>query len=247
MLEFLETCLSFPVNIFSGLLIIACLYWLVAALGLVDIDSLDMDMDGDLDLGGDLDPGGDLDAGEAGGDAGFDDLDVSGGAKSLSGLGAFSSLLFQLGLYGVPMTLIITFIALFGWFISYYIFHWFLGAILPPGLIRYALGALVLLASLLTGAFLTAQVIKPLRRFFKKEKQITGASLRGRAVVIRSSQVTAAYGEAECRNAGSTLLLDVRPAREGAVFKRGDKVVLLDYDPDRRLYTIISEDEFRGR
>lgn len=240
MMEFFETCLSFPVNIFSGLLIIACLYWLVAALGLVDVDSMDMDMDagGDLDLGGDLD---------AGGDADFDGLDVSGGAKSLSGLGDFSSLLFQLGLYGVPMTLIITFIALFGWFLSYYAFHWFLGVILDPGLIRYALGVLVLLAAFLVAAFLTSQVIKPLRRFFKKEKQITGASLRGRAVVIRSSQVTAAYGEAECQNAGSTLLLDVRPARQGVVFKRGDKVVLLDYDPDRRLYTIISEDEFRGR
>jgi membrane protein implicated in regulation of membrane protease activity len=237
MLEFLETCLSFPVNVFSGLLIISCLYWLVAALGLVDIDSLDMDTD--IDAGGpDIDT--DIDAG---GDSDFDALKSSG---TSSGLGAFSSLLFQFGLHGVPMTLIITLISLFGWLISYYAFHWFLGAIFGPGVIRYALGVPLFLAAFAVGAFLTARVIKPLRRFFKKEKQITGASLCGRTVTVRSSQVTASYGEVECWNAGSSLLLDVRPAREGAVFSRGDTVVLLDYDPDRRIYTVISEDEFRG-
>ncbi|MDR2945313.1 MAG: DUF1449 family protein [Candidatus Adiutrix sp.] len=246
MMEFVETCLSFPVNIFSGLLIVACLYWLVAAFGLVDIDSLDLDTDVDADL--DMDAGGGgLHSGQLGGN-GPDDADIVGGnsgaAKGL--LGGFSSLLFHMGLYGVPMTLIVTLIALFGWLTSYYAFHWALGALFNPGPLRYALGVPLFLVSFLWAAFLTSKVIKPLRRFFKKEKQITGASLCGRSAVVRSSQVTAAYGEAECQNAGSSLLLDVRPAREGAVFKRGETVILLDYDPDRRLYIVVSEEDFRG-
>lgn len=214
MLEFLETCLSFPVNIFSGLLIIACLYWLVAAFGLVDMDSLDVDTDADVDL--------------------------EGGAEGLAGL------LFHLGLHGVPMTLMLTFIALFGWLISYYAVHWVLGALLEPGLLRYALGGLLFLGSLFVAALLTGQVIKPLRRFFRKEQQITGASLCGRTVAVRSSQVTATYGEAECPNAGSVLLLEIRPLHEGAVYTKGDKVVLVEYDPETRQYSVTSEEEFLG-
>ncbi len=249
MMEFLETCLSFPVNLFSGLLIMAALYWVVAAFGLIDIDSLDLDMDvgGGPDIGGDIgDVGGDIgDVGDAGdlGDASPDAPGVSGA----SGLGVLATLMFHLGLYGVPLTLILTLIFLVGWFITYYAFHWGLGVLFNPGPLRYALGAGLFLLALAVGALVTSLAIRPLRPLFKKEEQVTGASLRGRVVVIRSTKVTPTYGEAVCEDGGASLLLDVRPANAEAVFKRGDKAVILDFDAERHLYTIISEDEFRGR
>ena len=264
MLEFLDNCLSFPVNIFSALLIISAIYWLVAALGLLDIESFDLDMDsggGDIggDLGGDVggDIGGDMggDLGDAGGDIGDGGGDLGGeageagpeiGTGAAGSLGLFSSLLFYLGLYGVPLTMIVTFIAVFGWLMAYYSFHWVLGALLPPGLIRYALGLLLFLIILLVAALMTSVAIKPFRPLFRKERQVTNASLRGRVVLVRSSQVTDSYGEATCNEGGSGMLLDVRPANPGQVFNRGDKAVILNYDPERRLYTIISEDEFKG-
>ncbi|MBD2795752.1 ubiquinone biosynthesis protein UbiH [Xenorhabdus sp. 18] len=43
---FLQNCLAFPVIIFSGLLFIILVYWLCAAFGLLDIDILNMDVDG---------------------------------------------------------------------------------------------------------------------------------------------------------------------------------------------------------
>lgn len=244
MMEFLDTCLSFPVNIFTGLLIICVLYWLVAAMGLIDIDSLDLDIDpggGDLDLGGDLDPGGDgVDMGDLGNIGGG-----SGGA--VHGMGAFASLLFQLGLYGVPMTLIITFIALFGWLISYYGVHWGLALVSDPGPIRYLLGAILFIGAFFVGAMITSIIIRPMRRLFKKAEQTHARSIRGRVVVIRSSQATDTYGEAVYEDGGAGMLLDVRPARKGRIFKRGERAVVLDYDEASRLYTIISEDEFNGR
>lgn len=243
MMEFLETCLSFPVNIFSGLLIISALYWLVASFGLLDIDSLDIDIDpggGDLDIGGDLDLGDLGDAGDVG-----DIGDAGGGAAG--GMGVLASLLFQLGLYGVPMTLIITLISIFGWLITYYGVHWGLAVIFSPGPLRYLLGALLFALALFLAALLTSVAIKPLRRFFKKAEETTAQSIRGRLVLIRSSQVTDTYGEAVYEEGGTTLLLDVRPARPGQVFKRGDRAVILDYDPLSRIYSIITEDEFGGR
>ncbi len=244
MLEFLGNCLSFPVNIFSGLLIICFLYWLVAALGLVDADSLDLDADTGADLGDLGDAGGEI--GEAGALDGHD-LGPEVGGHGAQGLGAFSSLLFYLGLYGVPMTLIITFIAIFGWLIAYYGFHWGLGVLFEPGFVRYALGAVLFVGALLGSVLLTSLAIKPFRPLFRKERQVTNASLCGSPVLVRSSQVTDSYGEAVCQEGGSGMLVDVRPAHEGQVFQRGDRAVILDYDPVRHLYTIISEDEFQGR
>ncbi|MDC9590290.1 ubiquinone biosynthesis protein UbiH [Xenorhabdus sp. XENO-10] len=43
---FLQNCLAFPVVIFSGLLFIILFYWICAAFGLLDIDILNMDVDG---------------------------------------------------------------------------------------------------------------------------------------------------------------------------------------------------------
>lgn len=232
-MEFLDNCLSFPVNIFSGMMIIAAIYWLIASFGLLDVDSLDLDMDVGGDLGGD---GPDVGLGDAG-----------PAVAGVSGLEALTSLLFHLGLYGVPMTLILSLITLTGWVITFCVFDLTLGRFLAPGPLRYILGVPLFAGAFIAGALLTSVIIRPLRPFFKKEPSVTAASICGRVVLVRSTRVTDSYGEAVYEGGGTNMLLDVRPAREGAVFKRGDKAVLLDYDAARRLYTIISEDEFRGR
>lgn len=227
MMEFLETSLSFPVNIFTGLLIIVALYWLVASMGLLEIDTLDLD----------IDPGG--------GDIG--DIGDAGDIGSAHSMGALAGLLFKMGLYGVPMTLILTLIFLVGWFVSYYGFHWGLGAMFDPGPVRYVLGILLMVFALVAGAIVTSVLIRPLRPLFQKAEQVTGASLRGKTVMVRSTQVTSAYGEAVYEDGAGGMLLDVRPANDGQIFKRGDKAVILDFSPEHRIYTIISEDEFRGK
>lgn len=95
---FYQICASFPTIIFFALLVFSMLYWILAALGMVDIDILDFDV---------AEP----DAGD-----------------SLNNLDIMSGILLKLGLNGVPLTIIITLISLVGWVISfllvYFIFPW---------------------------------------------------------------------------------------------------------------------------
>jgi len=95
---FYQICASFPTIIFFALLVFSMLYWILAALGMVDIDILDFDV---------AEP----DAGD-----------------SLNNLDIMSGILLKLGLNGVPLTIIITLISLVGWVVSfllvYFIFPW---------------------------------------------------------------------------------------------------------------------------
>ncbi|TBW55445.1 hypothetical protein EZI54_11500 [Marinobacter halodurans] len=49
---FLSITFSFPTAIFTVLLIVAVAYWLISMVGLLDIDTVDADVDGSVDLGG---------------------------------------------------------------------------------------------------------------------------------------------------------------------------------------------------
>lgn len=210
---FFQNFLSFPVSIFSALLVIVVFYWLVASLGLLEIDALDIDGGAD---------GGEEAVGE-----------------SLTGL------LMKLGLSGVPVTLTITFITLFGWFISYFSVHLFLRFI-DNDLIRYSLGTVIFLVTFAIAIFLTSIVIRPLRSLFKKLNTTTTAkTLIGQTVEIRSASVTTQNGQANYEDGGAGMILQVRASDENT-FKRGDRAVILSYDEVTHSYLIISEDEFKG-
>jgi len=67
----------------------------------------------------------------------------------------------------------------------------------------------------------------------------------GQTAVVRSGRVTLEHGEAVLENGGAGLILRVR-ADEARAFKRGDRVVLLEYLEAQHAYRVITEDEFRG-
>ena len=88
---FYQNIASFPTAFFTFFLVICLLYWLVAVLGFIDLDVLDIDIP---------DPDGQL---------GVNQTD-------LSTPDVLAGLMLKPGLYGVPGTIIVSFIALFGWF-----------------------------------------------------------------------------------------------------------------------------------
>lgn len=93
---FYQNIASFPTLFFTLLLAVTTVYWLVAVLGVVDLDILDLDIpEGDVDINN----------------------DASSGANAIAGL------LLKLGLNGVPLTVVISFLALFGWLICYFSVH----------------------------------------------------------------------------------------------------------------------------
>ncbi len=214
---FYQNILSFPTAFFSAVLVFCVLFWLVAILGFLDISFLDIP-----------EP----------------DFDVSGDVDSPSTVDAVAGIILKLGLNGVPLTVIISLITLFGWFISYYTVHFFYSYV-PAGIIYYLVGVFVLLVSLYLSTLLTAQLIKPLRPLFKKMEQDVEKIVLGQTAIVRTSRVDNEFGEATVDDGGAGLILKVRSSGEER-YKAGDKVVLIEYYEDLNAFRVVSEEEFKG-
>ncbi|WP_304639431.1 OB-fold-containig protein [Pseudomonas sp.] len=209
---FLQTALSFPVVLLSALLCLAILYWIVVALGLVDIDLLDFNLDG-----------------------------AESGFSNAEGLGG---LLLKLGFRDVPVTLLFTLLTFFAWLFAYFIELLALRFV-PLGWLRYPVGLAVLVGCVMLALPLVRIVSAPLRPLFRKFNSDTTRSVLGQTAVVRSGRVTTSNGEALLENGGAGLILRIR-AEESLGFKRGDRVVLLEYLQAEHAYRVISEDEFNG-
>jgi hypothetical protein len=210
---------SFPTVIFTVLFIICLLYWLIAILGFIDIDFLDMEH---------------FPHGDAATDFHHD----------LTSADALAGLLLRFGLYGVPLTIIISLIALFGWFFCYYIVHYLFGFI-PDGLMHFLAGIPVLAFAFYLAILITSQLIKPLRPLFKKAEQHTVKKILGQIATVRTSRVDNNFGEAILEDGGAGLILKVRTIGD-EIFKKNDAVVLLEYLEEKNVYRVISEKDFSG-
>ncbi len=208
---FYQNIASYPTVFFTFFLLLSMLYWLVAVLGLVDIDALDVDL-----------PEPDADIGQ---------------------INALAGLMMKFGLNGVPATLIITLISLIGWLLCYYSVHFFVRP-LESVWMQFGLGSLVLLASLYLSTMLTAQIIKPLRKFFTSETT-SNKSILGKVLIVRTSRVDENFGEAMLNDGGAGLMLKIRCDQPNS-FKQGDRVVAYEYLNDKNVYRVVSEDEFLG-
>ncbi len=217
---FYENVTSFPTVIFTFFFVLTMLYWLIAMLGLVDLDVLDFDIP-------------EVDS----------DLNVEGG---LSSADALAGLMLRFGLVGVPVTIIVSIIAIVGWIICYY-FVYFLFDYIPEGFLRYLIGIPIFIISLYVAVMITSVVIKPIRVFFSKveEQASTSKYVVGQIAVVRTSRVDETFGEALLEDGGAGLILKVRACGEHS-FKKGDRVVLLEYIKEQNVYRVVSEEEFRG-
>jgi len=216
---FYQNISSFPTAVFTILFIVCLLYWLVAILGFIDLDFLHLDHLSHADIEVDL-------------------------HHDLSSADALAGLMLRFGLYGVPLIIIISLIALFGWFFCYYIVHYLFGFI-PDGLLHFLVGIPVLIFAFYTAILITAQLIKPLRPLFKKAEQHTLKKILGQTATVRTSRVDNNFGEAVLEDGGAGLILKVRTIGD-EVFKKGDAVVLLEYKEEKNVYRVISEKDFTG-
>lgn len=235
---FFQVIFSYPVSVFSVLFILVLIYWLVSALGFIDLGSTDAGVEVDVsgpevdvsgpDIEADLDAGGDADP----------------GAGSSAGL--FSGILLKFGLYGIPLTIILSFVIIIGWFLSSIITQFWL---LPmeAGFVRYAAGTGSLLFCLIASAWLTGRLISPLRGFLDKRKEDTSSkSLCGRPATVRSGMVGESGGQVECMKDGYTYILQVQALPGDKELKKGDTVYILEYHPSANSYTVVSESKFKG-
>lgn len=212
---FYQNIASFPTLFFTLLLAVTTVYWLVAVLGVVDLDILDLDIpEGDVDINN----------------------DASSGANAIAGL------LLKLGLNGVPLTVVISFLALFGWLICYFSVH-LIFPIVPDGVLEYVVGFPILVGSLYAAILITAQIIKPLKPFFANMYKNTIKNVLGQTAIVRSLRLDSRFGEVLLMDGGAGLIFKARTLGD-ETFKKGDRVVLLEYLKDQYAYRVISESEF---
>lgn len=205
---FLHTALTLPTLLYSIVLAVCVLYWLLAATGLADADGPD---------------------GLLGGDG---DGDASGIAAMLA----------KLGLSGVPMMIVLTVLAFIGWLGTYFVQLLVLQHL--PTMLRVLVGLGVAVAMLVPGAFVTSLLLRPLSRLLLSLRPPVEPSILGRVAIVSTPSVDAGYGQATMDDGGAGLVLQIRhpdPAR----FKRGDRVVLIEYLGEQHAYRVMSEEQFQ--
>jgi hypothetical protein len=178
--QLLEVASQFPTVIYSTLLGIVVVYWLVGMLGLVDLDfggdaDLDIEVDGDVDIS----------------------------------VGGLAGLMLTFGLTGVPFTLVISIITLICWLISFYLQFYILNW-LPEGWLYYLMGSIASFIIFLISLPITAVAIRPLKGMFKSVEATQSNDLVGNSATIATGTVSETFGQARLFNKGAEMLLDVR-------------------------------------
>ena len=203
--HFFSIAFSLPTLVFSVMLIFVSVYWLLAIIGLLDIEILDANFD--LDYGGETTP-----------------------------VGGMAAIMVAMGLTGLPVTLIISFIALFAWFVSY-MSSLYLLSFFSLGVIFWLVALAIFIVAIMLSIPLTIIFTKPMRRFFRVNYATKSNDLLGEVCQLITSEVSEKFGEAELHKEGDHYIFQVRCQTEN-VIKKGDDVVLLEYDQENHLYFI---------
>ena len=212
--QFLINITSYPTLIYTIILLIVIIFWLLTVTGLFDFD-FDVDLDFDIDV--DIDP---------------------------SNLGGALGLLVTLGLTGVPITLVLSLLALYSWTISSISVSLLDFIDINNALMMFLFNSFLLIMAGAIAIPLTAKTIKPLRKFFRSVNQgPTHETLMGKSCRVRSSKVDHLFGQIECTREGASLILNAR-AKEGCEYHSGDTVVIIDYAKETNTYFVVSKQEF---
>lgn len=208
---FINNISAYPTVFFTALVLFVTLYWLIALLGFVDMDVVDV---GDISDIGDI------------GDAGN------------TSAGLLSGILLKFGLYGVPLVVILTGIALIGWVLSYF-YGSFLQAQFGHGVLHYVFGTGALVLVLVVSMWLTGLMLSPIRRHIANIPKRHAQSFLGQTAVVRTLTVNDRHGEAILEDGGAGLIFKVRQLMgDDSVIVQGDNVRLVAYDQQQNVYQI---------
>ena len=200
----------FPISVCCVLVV---LFWTITVFGIVDSDALEpnLDLDADVDVGVDADV----------------DTQVHGGSIGL-GLLRF----FNLG--EVPLMILLSVLITLVWAGAVALNYYF-----NPGQ-SFLIAGGWLFANGVVSLFLTKFLTAPLKPLMRKLKE--GEKHRpviGRACVIKTSEVTETFGQAEAEDdSGNPLLLHVRVSEGQKPLAKGDRALVVDTLDDAQTYVV---------
>lgn len=211
---FLRVVTSFPTVVYSVLLLVMLVHWLMTMLGVLEIDAIDGLLPDEIGLDG-------------------------GDGAHHGGLGG---LLLKFGLHGIPVMVVFTIIAIVGWSFCFFVELHVLGT-MPDGVATTLLGVATMIGGLLLSIPVARIVLAPVRRLMRRYEPVTQRPLLGRYAEVRSPEITQTHGTAWVEDGGAGLILQVRADLPGR-FVRGDRVVLIEYLDAQNAYRVTSTEEF---
>lgn len=213
MATFLALAFSFPTIVFTTLLTVVLLYWVLVLAGAVGFDF--------------------------GGDGAFEAkagaLEAKGGA--LEGAAeAKAGLMEALGFGVVPAGIVVTFLVFWAWCLSM-AGSYFIGPVLGGMLPLWLGGSVVGVLALFVSTFVSAYSVKPLKPLFEIKSAPRRQQLLGKVAVISSGRVDDKFGQATMEDGGAGLIFNVFCAKPNEL-KKGDRVLLLEFDEKKDAYEI---------
>lgn len=173
MTNFLDAAIAYPTMIYTALLVVVLFYWLLAIVGLVDLESSGLEIETELQA--------DADVGDLGTLAGF---------------------LVALGINGVPFSIVVSLMVLLSWMFSCLFGMWLL-PLVPSAPLAAVAGTAVLILCPLLALPLTARLIRPMRGLFVTHTAISNHSLVGSSCKVLTGHVDEKFGRAEVSTRGT--------------------------------------------
>lgn len=161
------------------------------------------------------------------------DMDYGGEADPVGGM---SGVMIALGLTGIPITIIFSFIILFAWLVVYLISLYLLSQ-LEVGFLFWIGAIAAIIVAIIIAIPVTIAITRPMRSFFKVSYATKSNDLLGELCQVITSEVSDTFGEAELNKAGEHYIFQVR-AKAGSSITKGDEVVLVEYDSEQHLYYV---------
>lgn len=229
--EFLAASLSFPTVVFTVLLGIAAVYWILVILGALGLDVLDADGGGDHVGHAHVDaPDAHVahthaDAGDA--HAGHHDTEAS----------FLSSIFVTLKLDALPLTVSLSLIFFFAWLVSHLSSHYVLGYGKP-----WFLELALLLIALVVAMLLASIAARPISPLFRSKSGARRSALVGKIVTIDTSRVDGTFGNAKAEDGGAGLIVQVR-CEAANKLTRGDRALVVSYDEAREVFEVTPIDD----
>ncbi len=190
------------------LLILVLLYWMTVIFGVLDLSSLDMD----IEL-----PDADVDA------------DVDLGDSSPVGFEAF---LAYFNIRYVPISIFLSLFGLSFWVVS------MLGNMALNPVYSGWIGVGILVVNIPISAHVAKYLSLPFVPLFRsiRDEASANRNLIGSRVVVTSSTADPSFGQAEIQETGAPITLSVRT--EGEVIPKGTEAVIMEHNPEDDIYII---------
>ncbi len=229
MQQFLQIALAFPTVVFTAVLLVLGLYWLLVILGALDLDTFDMSAH--VNMHGHVDAHVHLDA----------DVDPDG---MLPGPDLIEAVMSALGMGTVPLTVILSFLTLTAWMVSFAAVYYLAPMI---GGLTSLYAALFGVGSFVAALPVTMLIMQPFIQLFDtKGEKHGGESLIGSVCRVTTSRVDAKFGQADVDDGGAGLLLPVRCEAQNNGLSRGSKALIIDYDDEQHAYIVEPYDVLVG-